>query len=362
MASVFDGLFLMAGDKPLAQDQFPHWNIGIATSVGYFTAPDGVQMPIPATYYSALSGKRAPLVVYLPGIFQDQEDMNSHQAVRELLLAGNSVLIIPNPLTATYMANFPNSPPANLPAEAEVALATVDGFVSQHREEISSVHLAGASYGAFVAAIAIAKDSTRANPAFDGQTTLIFPPFNMEESRERLDKMIDSYQDSSLPVTPSALIAKAFQQALLELLARMKDKYLADRRFGFIARRYRPGPATLLMNFNFDNPLETSALRFWTVIRRAIEVTVPFYMSKQADISYWLDTAKAHGNQRIRILTTDDDWLSNPKKWESLPNWMQNEDHLLIHTGRRPRWSRQQQMARKVRDSSDARHALSHLE
>jgi hypothetical protein len=331
MSSLLDALDLLATDKPLDQKKYPHSDIEISLSEKFFVKPDGTPMPLPATYFPAQGTKRASLVVYLPGIFQDKDDHSSHQAIRELLGAGNSVLFIPNPLTADYMRNFPRSPPANFVAEAGVTLAAIDSFVSLHVDEIAGVHIAGASYGAFVAAIVIAKDAEREHPVINGQATLIFPPFQMAQSRERLDQMVDQYQDGHW--SAAALIAKKFQQALIGLLGRMKEKYLADKANGFVARRYRPGAATFLMGFDPVNPEQTDGVRFYTVIYKAIEVTAPFYSSERADIGYWLNQAADHGNTRARILTTDDDWLNNPGMWKSLPAWMRNESHLLIHKG-----------------------------
>jgi len=126
------------------------------------------------------------------------EDAPTYEAVRMLMEAGNQVLVIENPLTDSYMAQMPKSAIALFEAEAEVVLAAIDAYAKAHQREFRGIHLIGASYVAFIGAIAAAKDSEKKVPLITGQTTLLFPPVDMAVSVKLLDNLIGDIVSSAL--------------------------------------------------------------------------------------------------------------------------------------------------------------------
>jgi hypothetical protein len=331
-SSLLDGLVLASSNHPLDPDEYVVDELNIILPDRQFVNPEGQPLPCPAIYYHTKGVQRAPLVVYLPGIFQSQNSGASQKVVKDILRAGASVLLIPNSLTSEYMSHYPVSPPTYFLGEAEVALAETAAFVAQHKSEISNVNVMGLGYGALIAAIFSAQDAQQARPLLrNGQTTLISPPQQMGVARDALDQtlyVLEQWQWSG-----EALLALTIREALTGALERIQQRFFADRDRGYIARHYRPTVAGYLTRLNLKDRYTVQRLRLAGVIRDAIEVTAPMFTSEQGTLAHWLAQMGAHGNSRWRILTTDDDFLNGANQWRFLPQDLLGNDHLLIHRG-----------------------------
>ncbi len=298
------------------------------------------------------------LVVYLPGIFQDARDVNTLLAVHSLLRSGHHVVVIPNTLSESYMQNGPVTPPAAFEMEAHDVLNIIKSLRSTdlfHNLQIRSLQLVGASYGAFLAAVILALDSKSDSPVIQGQTTLLFPPFQMNLAVNLLDRMIGEHQGPRPPLprvksrvfnaltwlgekirlplpSCSSLVGLLFHSGLTDLVKRILAQYRADSDNNFQRGRHYPNDLKMRLDaLNLDDPEIIKSIRFRKVINDYISHDVEFYDQERADLSFWLMQAYNNGVRQFRVLTTDDDWLNHPGfDFKTLPDALKQPEHLLI--------------------------------
>lgn len=298
----------------------------------HFQKSDGTPISAQVFYWRHPDHHRAPVVFYLPGIFQDSCNASTYQAVRLLLQAGNHVVFVPNPLTKEYRQREPVAAPAQFIQEAEVILAFMQSFKAAWSERIQSLHLAGASYGGFLASIVAALDAQREDTVLDGQTTILFPPLHMTSSVALLDNLISSALAPRWIMRPRHLVGLSFHQMLIDLVERIQAQYHLDRAARAGVRAYPSRVQQKLEAFDGTNRTHREAVNFKNLLHDYIGVRLEFYQRPESHLSYWLNQAYIHGNTRLRVLLTKDDWLNEQSELVRLPDWLQNNGNLLIRS------------------------------
>ena len=262
---------------------------------------------------------KAPLIVFVPGIFADSSDITGQMTIKWFSRMGYHVLIVPNPLGPGYLLAGPHK---TEDPSVDQALFVVEAtrYAVQKMigpEWVSSVALAGESLGAAVAAAAYARDSLETNPIFDNGVSLFWPPISLSHSVANMDEGIvgslDKYEHQCKGLIENFRfrIRVFFAQILSDPTEEERDcaqslvmqfGYKGDllRTTRIIETGTDPGAS------DTDHPLEPvndweRHLTFSTFIKEV----APFYkqtldqQNPKNELAHWLSVASAHTPYRL---------------------------------------------------------------
>jgi hypothetical protein len=294
---------------------------------GQFVSPDGQNRALRTLFLPPLEKpESAPLVVLLPGVFEGVTNAAVEALVTVLISTGHQVLIIPNPLSPEYLAANPVARPADMVAQAKVVRDLVTEFTSKIGNRFSRVDMMGLSYGGFLASV-VAGTSPE---VITGELTLLYAPLEMSSAIRSIDKMIAETQSIAEMIFAPAktLFAKAFESDLENSLEMIQTQFKVDQKLQFRVRHYSPLTQVALAGFGRDQHVTYS-----NALNQFCEVDQNFYRSGQDHLFYWLNSARAKGLDRIRVLDADNDSLNTSEQWLRAPRWIDNPNYILIHHG-----------------------------
>jgi hypothetical protein len=267
----------------------------------------------------------APLVVYLPGIFQMSDDADTARVVDAMLEAGYHVVVIANPLSREYMANDPVAPAASYDREAAIVHEAIVEL--RKRFNAGPARLIAASHGSNLAvrAWAIDQDADETNLQ---DLTLLFPQVHVSRSIELVDSHIDA---PTWPNPARRAVGRLYLKSLQNYVERRQLRFNEDLAAGFTARKYSLRAARHLQRYHRRGEGRTLTLKTVlaeyvddTEVSRAHEDDVPSLFA-------WLERARAvRGNSNVRLLTAEDDWTNPPGAWDAAPQWLRTPERLLM--------------------------------
>tara|TARA_B100001248_G_scaffold262484_1_gene258741 strand:- start:218 stop:1474 length:1257 start_codon:yes stop_codon:yes gene_type:complete len=268
---------------------------------------------------------KRPLIIYLPGIFNNAASSHSRRAYDRFEKLGYHFLALPNPWSKDYInANPYGAKPGDVLHEAVSLRKVMDKAIDLiGKENITSIELVGASYGAFVAGVIQAFEDPN-DPLFS-TTTIISPPMDFRYSIPYIDeqmlsvsgkveendiwdniKLVFDYllagfrtdiDEENLEKAKPYTIQIGFKQALLKSIKEYAKVHDLDWIPHFDDEKEQ---AEWEDNFVFNYYFENHAPEILKVLQ-----------SEFASLHYWIDAAQA-SNFSPRIITADDDFL-NPE-------------------------------------------------
>jgi hypothetical protein len=277
----------------------------------------------------SLAPLRAPLILFLPGLYSSKDDHGSMRMAAYFSAIGYHVVIPSNPWSEDFLKENPHFNPGDLDKEAEVALEALDYAIKRiGAENISKISVAGESYGALGAAVAFEKDQARAHPLIDGTVTLFSPPLRMQQAIDNLDQGTDntqstwdtecssiknlitdynslSYDSSEASMNPelvrcaAPLIYHSFQDGLVESIETLNK----IKNLGLI-----PTDKSAFTQWKRD-------LRFESAIQIFTPETVAILSKGEGHLRYWIDLLPAEAFARLQIISTQDDLLNQGLSW-----------------------------------------------
>src|SRR5262249_46666126 len=153
--AVKDQTITQARDRSLRQDvltlSLPTRAFGKALPTN--SGPDSISGLV-----SWASNEARPLVVILPGIFQDSEHFFPRYFARKLIERGYHVLVLPSPFSKPYLERLPLASVGSFEREAEIYLEALKSLRSLYASRVQSINLIGLSYGAFIGSVMTATD------------------------------------------------------------------------------------------------------------------------------------------------------------------------------------------------------------
>ncbi|MAW07170.1 MAG: hypothetical protein CME61_02690 [Halobacteriovoraceae bacterium] len=268
--------------------------------------------------------KKAPLVIFMTGIFGGPFTGLGRHMVKRLTDSGFHVISLGNPLGEENLKLKPKYPLASFINEAEAYWVNVKlGVQNLKRLNLISenISMIGVSYGGFITAIMRKFDQSEASP-FIKKLVLISPPLNMGIGLGNMDQLIlesEKYRDKSdlwfdlksikyclSPPRVSSEKEKEIAQAIFAhsgFQRDMADKVsLADSIYDwhlvpkYSKTAYRNWRRRFLFNDYFND--------FFPVLKR-------LYYSRASDLGYWLDFK----NKNNLIFSASDDPLNYGQVW-----------------------------------------------
>lgn len=268
---------------------------------------------------------RAPLMVILPGIFTSRNDGTALAALQTFSDRGFHVLLFPNPWSKSYLVDGPIAAPGDVTEEAKIVLTITRNYQAKLGSALGTTNLIGWSYGAFLAGVTAALDVEESQtaglmPEFDGDVTLLNPPFDIFHSMLRLDDLMDRFagiQNLSL----FGLLGVGLQYCDAKVEGEIQDRFI-QLAPGVVGASFRDDLVESMMIYNSKHHVEKipneavaftewrAGFRFRKVMAEYEPATFAKYTPALRQLNTWVKRAARAGNNRIRVLTTEDDFIN----------------------------------------------------
>jgi len=141
---------------------------------------------------------RAPLLVFVPGIFSNADGAAPRLITKIFAKLGYHVLILPNSWSPDYLsAQKKKTDGDGFRQDAELVLELTKNVIQNEIGEnlVTEVHLMGESLGAGIASVVYALDLNSKVPVFDAGLTMMWPPANIAQSVDILDRYLFQYDE-----------------------------------------------------------------------------------------------------------------------------------------------------------------------
>lgn len=275
--------------------------------------------------FSVKIAKKAPLYIYIPGLFSSVDDKESKRQLSVFSKLGYHVLTFPNPMSADdFLKKKPSFKPGHFTEEAALLYRAIKHHFRKLRDRgliDGVVHLSGVSYGAFMAAIIAKMDAEQSN-IINGTTTVIAPPFHFGKSVLKIDEYIRESKGEFAGIG----FAKKYQRYLDVCHGRRpnkKDEW-AQGIVIFHAFQERMINAMEVYrkhhNISGDpmgDPDWKENMVFMDYFNEYAPELLPLLNSDRSEILNWINEANQLG-KRVRVLTSDDDWLNDIGDWKQM--------------------------------------------
>jgi len=193
--------------------------------------------------------------------------------------------------------------------------------------DINKVHIAGGSYGAFIASMMLAMDA--AGEQHFEKITLLSPPFNFRRSFERLDSYMDIFHKQYSMFSLSRNIISAYKGCKIRKLSKKTihkfkglviyhgiQSSLIHTVFAYekiVDRDLTPGSLFGWLRGRFHKWRKEA--RILPLVAQHMPNFEEVFSYPNISLKYWLDSAKLN-NPKIDslIITTEDDFINDYKR------------------------------------------------
>ncbi|MBT3585570.1 MAG: hypothetical protein HN509_11750 [Halobacteriovoraceae bacterium] len=277
----------------------------------------------------AFKKRPSPLMIILPGAFTTMNGDQSRYLADAFLKRDYHILVLTNPWGVSYINNGPLNTTGDLLAEGrslhDFLVDWKKSLSPETKNKITSTSLFGISYGAFASAMIGAYDAALEDPVIDGMITAISPPINMAKTMVNLDDSIISIaarirkgklsflgayrrlcksknqseiSEKDLATIKVATVKMGFHQSMIKNIVAYSDFFKLDWY-----------PARTTFNRAYNN------WQYQTLFQSYFEEYAPLVgdvtRSQYGTIQYWIDQARLHGKNNIRVLAAKDDFLNS---------------------------------------------------
>jgi hypothetical protein len=295
---------------------------------------------------------KAPLIVFLSGLFGNLDDSVARNTVDAILSAQVHILAFPNPWSPSYREGNPSAKPGQIETEAKVVREALRRAIARiGPENISQVSLVAVSYGAFLGTSVAALDERSERPLIDGTVTLFSPPLDLSAAGFAFDRGFKRYQE----------LASCQKRSLLsyywdyyrarndhDLTAQDRDcaDYLLFGEFhDYLVQLARQLHEQDGVGEIPDPVLDPAAYRRWQLELTFKKFATEFLQESIPDPDHlppdrqWATWAQrltpALRTSRLRVFASQDDFLNLPGAWSAKPIQaaLPSEALLLIDWG-----------------------------
>lgn len=273
---------------------------------------------------------KAPLMFVMPGAFTNTQSAQPVRMARRFHKMGYHVVTFPNPWGLEFIGERPFFLMGNFLKEGEALYLGMTSAAENLRQRgllTGSISVMGISGGGYNTAMVAGLDSMSARPILTGYATSIAAPMIWSQTLKNLDKLMTDVKErlnrSYVRIAPSyfRICAKKDQGDYSRKL--MKDAKLLTIKGGF--HDYMIKSVELFDKINRLNSIPKKGYKHWrknmnfgkfykTYNPRGLEMI----QTKWARIDTWVNLAKDNGYNKVRILTSVDDFLNRPEVFDEL--------------------------------------------
>ncbi len=306
--------------------------------------PDEQSVRLPGQFRKSLrvhlraQDHRAPLMVIVPGVFSNSDQSIAKMAMKWFSKMGYHVLTVPNCWSRDYMKADPVYTDAYPIGEARVVENLTEWAINEIGvEKITEAHIYGESLGALTAAIVYARDSQLKHPMFAGGATFTWPPIRLYNAIDLLDKSM---------IETKALYDTKCRHSIKRLKTKwriMRGKYILQPTAddvecapSVVAQySFRKELIKLAEQVNDTQDLHKRVSPDLTFTRFVRDFAPRYTPAMKADdpygsLRYWMTQMSSQAREKIRVITSEDDFLNDPRTWAESGFLDSPKDQLIL--------------------------------
>lgn len=267
--------------------------------------------------YFSEQTKKAPLYVFMPGIFGGLTKGLTPQMIDRLEALGGHVLVVPNLLSTEYMHAHPLYQADPIGLEVQVMEDALNFASKRLGNRLEVVHVLSESLGTAVGAAWIAWD--RQHTKRIRSLTMLWPPLNLAKAMKNFDLVVDKHREAASSCSFMTKLWVFSREFLLKDFPGTIDQkeqecigvlVLID---GFIRNTKRSWRAHADLNGKKDQEPESFETFFrqyrpelWKIIESNDE---------RVQLAHWMKIIRKDQSFPIRIMTSENDFLNKDQSW-----------------------------------------------
>lgn len=330
-------------------DPTPHQqleNPAVATFWGGFrrfrwlTHNDGEVLQLESRHFKAkkyeiyLSSQQrpAPLYVFMPGIYGQPNQGLTPQMIDVLEGLGVHVLVIPNLLAPSYIESHPLYGQDPIELEVSVLNETLDFSLKKLDGLVTGVHVLAESLGTAMGAAWVAHDSQKQKRI--KSLTLLWPPLFLPVAMKNFDAIINEHRPAArecplytkLWVVTREFVLKDWPSSLTaEEEKCLGAMVLVD---GFVTATKRSWKAHAeVVGLRGEGPdgFEAFFRNYRSVLWELLEKK-----DERLKLAHWMKIIKQDPQFKLRIMTSQNDFLNRGLDWEGFKREMNLSDKEVL--------------------------------
>ncbi len=281
----------------------------------------------------------AKLMIVLPGAFTTTQAAQPVRMAKRFFARGYHVVTLPNPWGLEFIKERPYFTMGSFVKEGEAIYMAMRSAVSKLKSRgllLEEISVMGISGGGYLTAMVAGLDSISGNPILSGTATSIAAPMIWSQTMKHLDGYMEEVREGLnshlLRLIPSYWkICRSDSQLELDSNLLEKAKLLTIHS-GFHSHMIKS--IQLFDKLNSLNSIPKKGFKHWRKnmnFARFYDIYNPegkiLLNSKWGRIDTWVNLAKDNGYNKLRILTSMDDFLNVPEVFQELNI---EEDRLLL--------------------------------
>lgn len=290
-------------------------------------------------------GKAVPanLMIVLPGAFTTTQSAQPVRMAKRFFSRGYHVVTLPNPWGLEFIKERPYFTMGSFVKEGEAIYMAMRSAVWKLKARgllLNEISVMGISGGGYLTAMVAGLDSISGNPILSGHATSIAAPMIWSQTMKHLDGYMEEVREGLntklirlLPAYWKICHRDSQDEFDSELLEKAK---LLTIHSGF--HSHMINSIELFDELNSLNSIPKKGYKDWRKnmnFARFYDRYNPngkkMLLSKWGRIDSWVNLAKENGYNKLRILTSLDDFLNVPEVFEELD--IEKERLLLIPFG-----------------------------
>lgn len=281
----------------------------------------------------------AKLMIVLPGAFTTTQSPQPVRMAQRFFKRGYHVVTLPNPWGLEFLKERPYFSMGSFVKEGEAIYMAMRSAVSKLKSRgllLDEISVMGISGGGYLTAMVAGLDSISGNPILSGHATSIAAPMIWSQTMKHLDgymaEVREGLNTNLLRLLPAYWkICRSDSQSEFDEELLNKAKLLTIHS-GFHSHMIKS--IQLFDKLNSLNSIPKKGFKKWrknmnfaSYYDRYNPEGKKLLNSKWGRIDTWVNLAKDNGYNKLRILTSLDDFLNVPDVFEELNV---EEDRLLI--------------------------------
>lgn len=282
--------------------------------------------------YVSEKKSKAPLYVFMPGIFGQPSRGLTPEMIDHLEAIGGHVLVVPNLLSPPYIAAHPQYGTDPIALEIQVMEEALDYMTKRLGKRLGRIHVIAESLGTAIGSAWAAHDRTHLRRLYD--LTLFSPPLELPVAMVNFDKIIDEHRPAAASCSSVFKLWTMLQNFVFQdYPGPVSDKgkaclgavVLVD---GFVNSAQKSWRAHVEATQakgqdpdGFESFFRQYRPELWSLIENKDERLM---------LRHWMTTLKADQSFPIRIMTSRDDFLNEGLDWKAFQATFGLTDEELI--------------------------------
>jgi hypothetical protein len=282
-------------------------------------------------YVSEKPGK-APLYVFMPGIFGEPWRGLTPGMIDTLEALGGHVLVVPNLLSGPYIGAHPLYGEDPIALEIQVMEHALTYMQERLPERITRIHVIAESLGTAVGSAWAAYDRTHLKRISD--LTLLWPQLQLPVAMKNFDKIIDEHRPAAkecgslykLWIMASDFVFSEYPGPISsEANACLGAVVLVDGFVNSVKRSWQAHKEVTGKTGDDPQGFEEFFRRYRPEFWHLLETK-----SERLNLSNWMKTLRADPSFPIRIMTSQDDFLNFNLSWPQFAQEFGFKENELI--------------------------------